>query len=223
MGIEINFASIIVLLLSVLFLINGMFLHKKAVAKKDLTILSTAITRYIFFIVYILYRINLFGMVLLLYLSLCMIVISDIIMLIVYYKSYKYKLELDYKRLEKTLSDLMYKYKIIVDNSPIAMFVYNQKLLIEYVNDSVCKLLGYSKEELIGTHIFKYVYSDQIALITEKVNDRFTNKVLTDRYKLNLIKKDNTLINITIISARTENGHPTVTASILTDEQCKGG
>lgn len=155
--------------------------------------------------------------------SLFLIVLADIIGLIVYYNSYKYKVELETKRLEKTLADLMYKYKIIVDNSPIAMAVYNKDLTIEYVNDSLCSLLGYTKEELLCSHIFKYVYSEDIKQTMKRVQDRLSNKVPTERYKLNLLKKDGALLNVTIISTRTENGHPTVTLSILTEIQCDEG
>jgi PAS domain S-box-containing protein len=155
--------------------------------------------------------------------TLCLIPIADVVRLVVYYKSYKYKVEIENKRLEKTLADLMFKYKVIVDNSPIAMAAYNKKLIIEYANDSLGKLLGYDKEELINTHIFNYVYSSDLKQTMKRVEDRFSNRVSSERYKLNLIKKDGSLIEVTIISTRTENGHPTVTLSILTDIQCDEG
>jgi PAS domain S-box-containing protein len=117
----------------------------------------------------------------------------------------------------------MFKYKVIVDNSPIAMASYNENLLVEYANDSLCSLLGYNKDELIGSHIFKYIYSSDLHQTMKRVKDRFSNRVPAEKYRLNLLQKDGTLIGVTIISTRTENGHATVTLSILTDMQCQGG
>jgi PAS domain S-box-containing protein len=210
-------------LISALFVVNGLMLIKKAIIKRDLTILGSIISRFLFAITYFLHNTNIFNSVIMIRFSLALVVISDIVRLYVYYKSYKYKVEIENRRLEKSLADLMYKYKVIVDSSPIAMASYNEALILEYANDSLCSLLGYTKEEIVGSHIFKFVYSEDVKQTLQRTKDRFSNKIPIAKYKLNLLRKDGTLLTATIISTRTENGHATVTLSILTETQCDEG
>ena len=50
------------------------------------------------------------------------------------------------------------KFRMYLENSPVAVFVANTEGKYEYVNDAACKLLGYSKEELLEMSIPQVVF-----------------------------------------------------------------
>lgn len=57
------------------------------------------------------------------------------------------------KQGEQALLESEAKFRLYVENSPVAVFVANSEGKYEYVNDAACKLLGYSKEELLEMSI----------------------------------------------------------------------
>jgi hypothetical protein len=57
-------------------------------------------------------------------------------------------------------------------------------------------------------------------MVREKIKERFSGKTPHDTYLVKVVKKDGTVIEVKVISHKTENGHPTITGSILTKAQC---
>ena len=61
-------------------------------------------------------------------------------------------------RAKQALQKSESKFKAYIENSPVAIFVANAEANYEYVNNAACKLLGYSKEELLRMSIPQIVY-----------------------------------------------------------------
>jgi PAS domain S-box-containing protein len=57
------------------------------------------------------------------------------------------------KKTEKALQESETRFRMYMENSPVAVFVANPEGRYEYVNEAACKLLGYSKEELLEMSI----------------------------------------------------------------------
>ena len=57
------------------------------------------------------------------------------------------------QRSERMLEDSEERFRLYVENSPVAVFVANPKAEYEYVNTAVSKLLGYSTKELLEMSI----------------------------------------------------------------------
>ena len=63
-----------------------------------------------------------------------------------------------------------YYVKWHVNNSPVAFFVANSEGKYEHVNDVACKLLGYSKEELLEMTTSDVVFKEDIPLAHKRFN-----------------------------------------------------
>jgi PAS domain S-box-containing protein len=57
-------------------------------------------------------------------------------------------------------------FKALVVNSTDAFQLTNEELKVEYVSDSVINVIGYTKEELEGTHFFNLVHPDDAVTIS---------------------------------------------------------
>lgn len=218
-----NYVSILQVLLIIFSATTSGLLFVKTISRRDLSILGAAISTLIFTVVYILFKYTTYRSIFILDFSLLLMFVATASMYTISFTSRKYKVFLENKRLEKTLEDLMYKYKVTIDSSPIGFYIYNKSLTLEYVNDRACELLGYTRPEVIGTPITNYIAAGDLNLALQKADDRFSGKVKNDKYELTMKKKSGELIKVIIISSKTENGHSTVTGSILTDEQCSKG
>jgi PAS domain S-box-containing protein len=66
------------------------------------------------------------------------------------------------KKAEAALKSSEEKYRAYVENSPVAFFVATSEAKYEQVNDAACKLLGYSKEELLERTISDVLFKEDI-------------------------------------------------------------
>ncbi|MBN1956803.1 MAG: PAS domain S-box protein [Desulfuromonadales bacterium] len=57
--------------------------------------------------------------------------------------------------------------KILVENSPHGIFALNESRQFIYINPFVCKLLGFSCEELLGSSLFPHVAPESLKLVRE--------------------------------------------------------
>jgi len=62
------------------------------------------------------------------------------------------------KLAEKALLENEVKFRIYVENSPVAVFVANSEGKYEYVNEAASELLGYSTKELMGMSIQQVIF-----------------------------------------------------------------
>jgi PAS domain S-box-containing protein len=75
------------------------------------------------------------------------------------------------KKAEDALRRSEEKYRVYVENSPVAFFVINTEQKYIQVNDRACKLLGYSRKELLGITIFDIVFDEDIQLTHEQYSE----------------------------------------------------
>ncbi|MBD3256017.1 MAG: PAS domain S-box protein [Candidatus Lokiarchaeota archaeon] len=74
------------------------------------------------------------------------------------------------KETEQRLIDSEEKYRLITENANDLICVLNEKLRYEYVNEATHKkVLGYSKEELIGNLASKFVHKEDFKKITKAI------------------------------------------------------
>ena len=64
----------------------------------------------------------------------------------------------DIKEIERNLAESENKYRTYFDNSPVAIFVANEKDEYIDVNSSACQLLGYTIDELLSRSIIDIEY-----------------------------------------------------------------
>lgn len=69
---------------------------------------------------------------------------------------------LERKKTKKALQESETKFRMYVENSPVAVFVANTEGKYEYVNEAASKLLGYSAKELMGMRISQIVFKEAL-------------------------------------------------------------
>ena len=98
------------------------------------------------------------------------------------------------------------KYKSLVSSSIVGILSVDMDYKITFVNDAICKILGYDKEELLGKYSLSFVSSRGIEAIKRGIERRKTGKA--DAYETYLRRKDGTVIPVWLYATplRDENG-----------------
>lgn len=74
------------------------------------------------------------------------------------------------------------RYRTLIEQAKDGV-VLLQDGLVAYANESLYKLLGYSREELLGSPFGKFIPEDQLAKITEKYRKRMNNEPVPSIYE----------------------------------------
>ena len=204
--------------------ITGILMTVKVIKKNDLSVIGGIVTR-IFFIYsgIAALSVNLNGSsreLLLARVAIALVFFSDIIMNAVFFLSSKYRTTIEYKRLEKTLDDLKFKYKVSFDSFPVGIYTLNEYGHIEYVNNSLLNLLGYTKAEMLDRNVLDFIYTDDKNNVINSMNSKFEKLTTFTNYEVRLVKRDGSILVVKVFSNLTVNGHATITGCVLTKVQC---
>jgi len=94
------------------------------------------------------------------------------------------------KRMEETLRQSEQRYRTILEEMDEAYFEVDLAGNYTYVNDAISRLLGYPKEELIGTTFRKQVNEEDTALLYDAFGKIFTNGKPVRDIAYKAIRKD---------------------------------
>jgi PAS domain S-box-containing protein len=84
------------------------------------------------------------------------------------------------KKAEERLQESETKFKMYLENSPVAVFVVNTEGKYEYVNEAASKLLGYSAKELLGMSIPQIAFKDDHQALGSFATLKETGKILME-------------------------------------------
>lgn len=99
--------------------------------------------------------------------------------------------------MERTIADTTERLETLIDTVPggIGIFEIGEKIITNYVNDGLCAMLGYTKEEFEenGEDFLEYVYEpDRAVLLGVFEKDREISEIL--HCKICLVKKDGDMV-----------------------------
>ena len=92
------------------------------------------------------------------------------------------------KRAEVALQESEKKYRMLVDNMNEGLGSIDEKGVITFVNNRLCKMLGYSKNEMIGSHVTFLLKNATYKIIEEQFVRRI--KGGKQSYELEYMRKD---------------------------------
>ncbi|MFO7968374.1 MAG: PAS domain S-box protein, partial [Archaeoglobaceae archaeon] len=119
------------------------------------------------------------------------------------------------KKSEQALKESEEKHRTYVDNSPVAIFVANERGEYVDVNNAACEMLGYTKEELLNMSIPQVAEDNENSL-----NDFEQLKSLGNyRGERRLKRKDGSLINVDLNAVVLENGDFMAFCSDITEKR----
>ena len=91
-----------------------------------------------------------------------------------------------HRRLEAALRDSERLHRYIVNNSPDIVYMLDDNGCFTFVNETLSKLLGYQRDELIGQHYSVLVHEDDLEMARYVFNERRTGARATSNVELRL-------------------------------------
>ena len=211
--------KLVFILMMVLSSITSLLMFAKVIGKKDFTILAGVTARIIFVVMVVLLVYKKTIPVYYVHWTLVSIFAADVVVNAVYFLSRKWRDIIENARLEKTLEDIKYKYKVLLETSPVGFYVINERGIIEYINKALLDLGGYELAEVLYRPISNFVIPEEKKLTDDVIKTRMEEHILTDSYFRTLVKKDGSKVKVKVYSNLTTNGHATITGSVITLEQ----
>ena len=95
----------------------------------------------------------------------------------------------DQKKAVEALYESEEKYRILVENMQDGVFIA-QDMIIKFVNEPYARLLGYTREEIIGQHICQFIDEQDLTLVMERHKRRMSGELLPDKYDFHLLHHD---------------------------------
>jgi len=93
---------------------------------------------------------------------------------------------------EETLKESEEKYRILIENSREGICIFRNDRFL-FVNDHLCNILCYSKEELYNMEIWETISEDDRSIVKEMERRREKGEEMPDVYEANTITKNNDL------------------------------
>ncbi|MFX1409201.1 MAG: PAS domain S-box protein, partial [Promethearchaeota archaeon] len=103
------------------------------------------------------------------------------------------------KEAEQKSKESEEKYKNLVENAQEGVWAVDENNKTIFVNQKICEMLGYTKDEMMGTNLDVFL-EDSMMELTNSYRKR-REKGLKDTYELEFLKKDGTIIQTSINAA----------------------
>jgi len=108
------------------------------------------------------------------------------------------------RKAEEALRSSEEEYRAYVENSPVAFFVTNSKRKYEQANDAASKLLGYSKEELLGMTPSDLVFEEDTLLARKHFSK--LDEMGKSRLEFKLKRKNGKPVHVILNTVKLPNG-----------------
>lgn len=121
------------------------------------------------------------------------------------------------KQTEEALKEAESKYRFIVENTLVGVYILLENGQLAYVNPRLAEIFGYTQEEIINKmNVLELIAPESRELISRNVTERLSGEVPRARYTFKGLRKDGSIIVVEILSTLTTyNGKPAVIGSIL--------
>lgn len=86
------------------------------------------------------------------------------------------------------------KHRTIVDEIPVAYFAIDLAGSFIFVNESLCRLLGYPREELVGTDCRDHIYEGSFEAVNKIFNEASKTRTAVRDLRFEVIRKDGSTV-----------------------------
>jgi len=104
------------------------------------------------------------------------------------------------KKTEAALRESEEKFRSIVEYSHEGILMVDDNYKLIYCNDELCRMLGRSRDEIIGQDFRKFLDEESRALVADRYLRRQAGEGMPPRYEFNIVKKDGTKRRVEISS-----------------------
>jgi PAS domain S-box-containing protein len=121
------------------------------------------------------------------------------------------------KRAEVALRENEALFRSIVENSHAGILIVDDSYCFTYVNDELCRMLGYSRREIMGQDFRNFLDEENQKLVAARYVKRQRGKKVPSRYEFNVVRKDGRKRRVEISSTviRDKLSHVRTVAQIL--------
>jgi PAS domain S-box-containing protein len=104
------------------------------------------------------------------------------------------------KQAEGALRESEERFRSIVENSQVGIVILDDAYRFLYVNDELCRMSGYSRDEFIGQDFRKFIDEESQQLIADRYIRRQRGEEVPPRYEFNFVHKDGRKMRVEISS-----------------------
>jgi len=94
------------------------------------------------------------------------------------------------KQAEAALQESEAKFRSVVENSPTGIFIVDGAYAFTYTNDELCRILGYSREEIIGRDFRSLLDDESLSLVADRYLRRRRGEDVPSRYEFGIVRRD---------------------------------
>ncbi len=94
------------------------------------------------------------------------------------------------KMAEEALRQSEDKFRSIVENSLAGLFTVDEAYRFIYANDELCRILGYSREDLVGLDFREVLTDDSRTLVVDRYIRRQRGEKVPPRYEIGVVRGD---------------------------------
>lgn len=116
------------------------------------------------------------------------------------------------RRAEVALRESEQKFRALIENMQEGVMIVDNQDVIQFVNQRICRMLGYREEELLGKVGYKVLFRKNDQKVIREKNRLRTQKV-ADQYEIEMIKKSGEPIWVQISGVPIEDSRGLVTGS----------
>jgi two-component system cell cycle sensor histidine kinase/response regulator CckA len=107
----------------------------------------------------------------------------------------------DRKHIEEALRESEARFRSIVENSHNGILIVDEFYKFIYVNDELCRMLDYPREEIIGHDFREFLDDEAIKIVSDHYIRRQKYEGAPRRYEFNVVRKDGTKRRVEISSS----------------------
>jgi len=94
------------------------------------------------------------------------------------------------RQAQEALRESEEQFRSVVEHSHAGILIVDAAYRFVYVNDELCRILGYPREEVIGEDFRRFLDEESKAIVAERYVRRQRGEAVPPRYEFNIIRKD---------------------------------
>jgi len=121
------------------------------------------------------------------------------------------------KRIADALIESEALYRSIVEHSHAGVLIIDENFRFSYVNDELCKILGYPADEILGKNFRMFLDEESRDMVAERYLRRQRGEDVPSRYEFNVVRKNGEVrrVEISVSVIRDHRGKKRTVAQLL--------
>jgi len=121
------------------------------------------------------------------------------------------------KLAEEELRESEERFRSVVETSQSGVLIVDEQYRLVYVNDELCRMLGYSRKELLGHDFREFLDEESKILVSDRYVRRQRGEDVPPKYEFNIVRKDKQKrhVEISVTTLTTSTGETRTVAQIL--------